>query len=141
MLIEVKARVSCIIDAKTKKTVETFLVECSLFTEAEYTVTELMERNDDVEEYEILSLRISPIKEVASQYQGEHSFVATLRDTWTSDEGTVKHLRYKVLLWADNLTQANQRTHELAREGYDMLIEGIKQVDYHHIVYHERESN
>jgi hypothetical protein len=39
-------------------------------------------------------------------------------------------MKYKVLLWAADLTEANSKSHELAREGYDMAIEGIKQADY-----------
>lgn len=87
-----------------------------------------------VENFEIQSLRISPIKEVADQFTGEYTFIATLKDIFHDDEGNEKTLKYKVLLWADNLTQANQNVHQLAREGYDMQIEGIKQVDYEYLV-------
>jgi len=133
MLIEVKVKVSRIIDAKLKKRTETYLINKEFFSEAEYAVVApLMQESNEgiVDCFEVQSLRISPIKEVASQYQGEYAFVATLRDTWTDDDGTEKYLKYKVLLWADSLTEANQHVQQLAREGYDMLIEGIKQVDY-----------
>jgi hypothetical protein len=33
-----------------------------------------------------------------------------------------------------NHSQALQRVNELARQGYDMQIEGIKQVDYEYLV-------
>ena len=108
----------------------------NFFTEAEYAVLQALNEEQTshlVEEFEIQSLRISAIKEIATQYQGTTSFVATLKDIWHDDDGTEKSLRYKVLLWADDLTQANQRVQELSREGYDMLIEGIKQVDYEYL--------
>ena len=131
MLIEVKAKTKRTVDNKPKKKLEVYLVDKQFFSEAEYAVTALL--TDDAEEFEIQSLRLSPIKEIAHQFTGDCPFVATLKDIWTEDDGTEKYLRYKVLLWADNLTQANQRVQELAREGYDMLIEGIKQVDYEYI--------
>lgn len=119
-------------DNKPRKTTETYLVEKEFFSEAEYTVTKLLS-GETVQEFEIQSMRISPIKELATQFKGEHSFMATLRDIWTDDKGNEKYLRYKVLLWADTLTQANQRVQELSKEGYDMLVEGIRQVDYIYI--------
>ena len=128
MLIEVKVKVKRIIDDKPKKKTETYLVDSEYFTQAEYAV--MSELTDTTEEFEIQSLRLSPIREIASQYSGEYPFIATLKDVFHDDEGNEKYLRYKVLLWADNLTQANQRVQELSHQGYDMLIEGIKQVDY-----------
>lgn len=131
MLIEIKVKTKRTIDNKPKKRQEVYLTDKAFFTEAEYAVTALL--TDDADEFEIQSLRLSPIKEIATQFTGNNSFIATLRDTWMEDDGTEKHLKYKVLLWADTLTQANQRVQELAKEGYDMLIEGIKQVDYEYI--------
>ena len=133
MLIEVKVKVARIIDAKTKKRTETYITDKELFSQAEYQVMSILSSEQEegtVESFEIQSLRISPFKEIAYQYQGDYAFIATLKDLWTEDDGTEKNLRYKVLLWADSLTEANQHVQQLAREGYDMLIEGIKQVDY-----------
>jgi hypothetical protein len=62
------------------------------------------------------------------------TYIATLKDIWLADDGTEKSLKYKVLLWADDLTQANSHIQQLAREGYDMQIEGIKQVDYEYLM-------
>ena len=131
MLIEIKVKTKRTIDNKPKKRQEVYLTDKAFFAEAEYAVTALL--TDSTDEFEIQSLRLSPIKEIANQFTGNYSFVATLRDTWMEDDGTEKHLKYKVLLWANTLTQANQRVQELAKEGYDMLIEGIKQVDYEYI--------
>ena len=145
MLIEVKVKVSREIDAKVKKLNETYVLDTDLFTQAEYAVTFMLEgdskdKGGTVRDYEIQSMRISPIKEIDEQSQNDElpSFIATLRDTWTEDDGTVKHLKYKVLLWAENLTAANHRVHELAKEGYDMLVESIKQVDYEYINNYEQ---
>jgi hypothetical protein len=113
-------------------------VEREVFAEAEYAVTSgLMQEQElgTVENFEIQSLRISPIKEVAEQFNTATSvtYIATLKDIRLADDGTEKTLKYKVLLWAEDLTQANRNAQQLAREGYDMQIEGIKQVDYEYL--------
>lgn len=137
MLIEVKVKVARIIDGKTRKRNESFIVDCELFTHAEYQVMNALaneQRLGEVDSFDIQSLRISPIREVASQFDGSDTFIATLKDIWLDDDGNEKNLRYKVLLWADDLTQANTNVQQLAREGYDMQIEGIKQVDYEYLI-------
>lgn len=133
MLIEVKVKVSRIIDAKKRKKTETYILNKDFFSAAEYEVTEHLnnEQNDGVvDSFEIQSLRLSPIKEVCTQYHGESPFIATLRDIWHDDDGSEKSLRYKVLLWADDLTSATHNVRELQREGYDMQVESLREVDY-----------
>ena len=70
MLIEVKVKVARVIDGKTRKRTETYIVDdCQLFVEAEHQVTAALveEQNGGVvEEFEIQSLRISPIREVCT---------------------------------------------------------------------------
>lgn len=133
MLVEIKVKTARLIDAKTRKVSETYLVETDFFSKAEYAVTEYLAKEQKlglISDFEIQSLKISSVKEIAEQYEGEYSFLATLMDVWTEDDGTEKHLKYKMLLWADDLTQANQRVQALSKQGYDMMIEGIKQVNY-----------
>ena len=144
MLVEVKVKVARIIDNKTRKRTENFIIDKEFFAEAEYVVaTTLNEEINQgtIEDFEIQSLKISQIKEVASQFNGDDTFIATLKDIWLADDGTEKSLKYKVLLWADDLTQANSHIQQLAREGYDMLIEGIKQVDYEYLTEQEEDND
>ena len=145
MLIEVKAKVSRIIDAKTRKRTETFLIpDCELFVNAEHQVMQSLAQEQQsgvVEEFEIQSLRISPIREICTQFQGESTFIATLKDIFLDDSGNEKPLKYKVLLWANNLTQANQHIQQLSHEGYDMQVEGIKQVDYEYLTQSTNEHS
>lgn len=144
MLIEVKVKVSRIIDAKIRKRTETFLVpDCELFVNAEHQVMQSLTQEQQsgvVEEFEIQSLRISPIREICTQFQGESTFIATLKDIFLDDSGNEKLLKYKVLLWANNLTQANQHIQQLSHEGYDMQVEGIKQVDYEYLTNNNEEE-
>jgi hypothetical protein len=95
-----------------------------------------------VESSEIISLRQSPIKEICEDTMpgSAFTFIATLKDIFHDDNGNDKSMRYKVLLWANDLSQANQRTQQLARQGYDMQIEGIKQVEYEYLTGQENEQ-
>lgn len=135
MLIEVKVKVARIVDGKTKKRTETFLVDKEVFASAEYDVMASLTQEQEVgtvSSYEIQSLRMSPIKEVCEETMpgSALTFIVTLRDIFHDDDGNEKSLRYKVLLWANDLSQANERAHNLVHQGYDMQIEGIKEVEY-----------
>ena len=137
MLIEVKVKVVRVIDNKARKRTETYIVDdCQLFVEAEHQVTAALveEQNGGVvEEFEIQSLRLSPIREVCTEYPGQFSFIATLKDVFLAEDGTEKALKYKVLLWANSLSEAMARTNVFARQGYDMSVEGLKEVNYEYI--------
>lgn len=144
MLIEVKTKVTWIIDSKPKKTTEIYILDKEVFAQAEYAVMTLLNQYQNegtVESYEIQSLKASPIKEIVTQYTGEHSFVASLKDIAIQNNGTEKVLRYKILLWADSIPAAMNNTREIAAQGYDMLIEGLRQVDYYYLNTQSNEEN
>ena len=142
MLIEVKTKVSWIIDSKVKKKVETYLIDKEVFAEAEYAVMNLLssyQNESTVSSFEIVSLRQSVVREVVEQYEGEGTFIASLRDTFLQDDGSEKVMRYKVLLWADNISEAMTHTREIAQQGYDMQIDGLKEVSYTYLNSEENE--
>lgn len=145
MLIEVKAKVARIIEDKIRKKTETYILDKSFFSEAEYAVTaQLTEEQGShlVENFELQSIKLSSIKEVFTQYEGSCVFIATLKDIFVGDDGTEKPLKYKIMLWADSLAQAHQRVQEIASQGYNMGIEGIKEVNYEYLPEEtENESN
>lgn len=133
MLIEVRTKVAWVIDGKIRKKTETYILDRETFSLAEQEVISLLNTYKDegtVEYYEIQVMRISSITEICNQYQGDISFIATLRDIVLQDDGTEKQLKYKVLLWADNISQAMANTRELASQGYDMQIDSLKEVTY-----------
>ena len=141
MLIEVKVKVARVIDGKTRKRTETYVLNKEFFSQAEYDVAELLNGGTTIEDFQIQSLKLSQIKEIDDQSIDNSipSFIATLIDIFHEDDGTEKKLKYKVLLWADNLTSANRRALELSHQGYDMLVEGIKQVDYEYLTRNNNE--
>ena len=137
MIIEVKVKVARIIDGKTRKRAETFITDCELFAQAEYAVMNALSNDQSqgiVDNFEIQSIRISPIKEIYHQFTGESNFIATLKDIFHADDGTEKTLKYKILLWANSPQEALTNTVSLARQGYDMQIEGIKEVNYEYVI-------
>ena len=136
MLIEVKVKTVRTVDGKTRKKTETYILDKEVFAEAEYAVTaELTEEQNSslLDSFEIQSLKIASVKEIYTQYEGEKTYIATLKDVFLETDGTEKTLKYKVLLWANNLSQANISVQELASQNYNMNIEGIKEVEYNYL--------
>lgn len=133
MLIEVKAKVAWKIDGKVKKKIETYIIDEEVFAQAEYAVMSHLEQyktDGEVEDFEITGLKLSIVKEIITQYEGDYTFIATLRDTTLLDDGSEKIIKYKVLLWASNIAEAMTHTREIAQQGYDMQIDGLKEVNY-----------
>ena len=138
MLVEVKAKVSWKIDDKIKKKAETYIIDVEFFADAEYTVTALLhgyQEEGTVEDFEIQGLKLSSVREIISQYQGEYSFIATLRDTVHLDDGAEKTIKYKVLLWANTIADAMTNVREIISQGYDMQIDSLKEVNYTHLTH------
>lgn len=136
MLIEVKAKVAWKIDDKVKKKIETYIIDEEVFAQAEYAAMSHLEQyksDGEVEDFEITGLKLSIVKEIITQYEGDYTFIATLRDTTLLDDGSEKIIKYKVLLWANNIAEAMTHTREIAQQGYDMQIDGLKEVNYTHL--------
>lgn len=136
MLIEVKAKVAWKIDGKVKKKIETYIIDEEVFAQAEYAVMSHLEQyksDGEVEDFEITGLKLSIVKEIITQYEGDHTFIATLRDITLLDDGSEKVIKYKVLLWANNIAEAMAHTREIAQQGYDMQIDSLKEVNYTHL--------
>lgn len=144
MLIEVKAKVAWKIDGKIKKKIETYILDKEVFAEAEYEVLSLLNQDKidgEVEDFEITGLKLSIVKEIITQYEGNYTFIATLRDTTLLDDGSEKTIKYKVLLWANNIAEAMTHTREISQQGYDMQIDGLKEVNYTYLNSQENEES
>lgn len=144
MFIEVKAKVSWIIDNKARKKIETYIIDKEVFAEAEYAVMSLLttyKNEGTIEDFEIVSLKQSSIKEIITNYQGEYSFIASLRYMFIQDDGTEKAMRYKTLLWANSISEAMSHTRELSQQGYDMQIDSLKEVNYTYLNSENNETS
>lgn len=133
MLIEVKAKVAWIIDNKVKKRIETYILDKEVFAQAEYEVMTLLttyKEESTIDSFELLGIKIATVKEIVTQYEGEHSFIASLRDTFLQEDGTEKTVKYKVLLWADSISEAMSHTRSIAQQGYDLQIDSLREANY-----------
>lgn len=144
MLIEVKAKVAWVIDNKVRKRTETYILDKNVFAEAEYEVMTLLSgymEEGTVKSFEILMIKISMVKEIITQYQGESTFIASLRDIFLQEDGTEKTIKYKVLLWANNISDAMTHTREIASQGYDMQIDSLREVNYSYLTTQRNEES
>lgn len=144
MLIEVKAKVYWVIDSKIKRKQETYILDKEVFAEAEYAVMNILNTHQTegtVDSFEITGLKQSVVKEIITDYTGDCSFIATLRDTVHQDDGSEKQIKYKVLLWANNIAEAMNYAREIVQQGYDMQIDSLKEVNYTYLNMQENEES
>lgn len=130
MLTEVKVKTARRAGEKVCRKTETYILDTELLAYAEYTVMKELEKQSDIEDSMVLSIKVSALKEIVDKYRGSHSYIATLKDIFHDDNGREKAVRYKVLLWADNLTEATKNARAMQKEGYDMQIEGVREADW-----------
>lgn len=136
MLIETKAKTSKEVDGKRIRNTITFLTDSDTLVDALASVIshlDVMHSSHLIDDADILSCKQSSIKEVATQFEGDKSYIATLKDVWIDEIGDEKSMRYKVLLYAADLTECNQRVQQLSREGYNMSVESLTEVNMEYL--------
>ena len=119
MLYEVKARYT-----EGDKTVKAhYLLDVELFGQAELKAYEHLQDKFDVE---VVSVKRSTIKEVVRVNNDLDYYVATLSATFTDDKGKESIIRYKQLLPAATIDEAQTAIAEFLKQGYDMRLDAIK---------------
>lgn len=119
MLYEVKARYT-----EGDKTVKAhYLLDAELFGQAELKVYEHLQDKFDVE---VVNIKRSTIKEVVRVNNDLDYYVATLSDTFTDDKGKESIIRYKQLLPAATIDEAQRVIADFLKQGYDMRLDAIK---------------
>ena len=119
MLYEVKARYT-----DGDKTVKVhYLLDAELFAQAEVKVYEQLKDKVDVD---VINIKRSTIKEVISVDNDLDYYVATISDTYTDDKGNEKIIRYKQLLPAATIGEAQEAITDYLKQGYDMRLDAIK---------------
>ena len=120
MLYEVKARYT----TDHGKTVKVhYLLDAECFWEAELNTLKQLEGKVDVD---VVSIKRSTIKEVIRVDNDLDYYVATISDTYTDDKGNEKIIRYKQLIPAANIGEAQKAVTEFLEQGYDMNLDAIK---------------
>lgn len=120
MLYQVKARYT----ADGGKTVKVhYLLDAECFWEAELNTLKQLEGKADVD---VISIKRSTIKEVIKVDNNLDYYVATISDTYTDDKGNEKIIRYKQLLPAATIGEAQEAITDYLKQGYDMRLDAIK---------------
>lgn len=119
MLYEVKARYT-----DGDKTVKVhYLLDVQLFAQAEVKVYEQLKDKADVD---VVNIKRSTIKEVIKIDNDLDYYVATISDTYTDDKGKEIIIRYKQLLPAASIGEAQEAITYYLEQGYDMRLDAIK---------------
>ena len=119
MLYEVKARYTD--GGKTDKV--HYLLDAELFGQAELKVYEQLKDKADVD---VVNIKRSTIKEVIKIDNDLDYYVATLSDIFVDDKGKEIIIRYKQLIPAANIGEAQKAITEFLEQGYDMDLDAIK---------------
>lgn len=119
MLYEVKARYT-----EGDKTAKAhYLLDAELFGQAEVKAYEQLKDKEDVD---VVSIKRSTIKEVIKVDNDLDYYVATLSDIFVDDKGKEIIIRYKQLLPAATIDEAQRAIAEFLKQGYDMRLDAIK---------------
>lgn len=109
---------------------ESFVIEdCETFTEAE---TALHEEFGYFSDFDVTDLKRSRIKEIANTRSDDNEllFMAEVKDTFTTDEGVEKEIKYKILFFSVNIDSALSFITEYMEQGYDMSLIGLKRTKF-----------
>ena len=125
-----------IVDKKgnDKEVVDKYIVENQeLFAEAEQKGLGL-----NVVGPEVVAIRISQIREFTNQpsgQEGEAIYIATIVDTFITDDGSEKKTKYKVALYALSTTNANKVVNDYMAQGLnDMECEKIEKTSFVEVI-------
>lgn len=126
MYYEITTRVSRPTDGGEEREVtERYITDCDTFEEAEKKGMETYAHQGL--HGDVVAVRRSNVREIANERDNrEHYFKATIIDTFTTDGGKEKELRYYVLIRADDLAEATDKANEYMRQGLqDMRLDGM----------------
>lgn len=83
-------------------------------------------------EFDVTDIKRSRIKELANQRQSddEKLFMAELQDTFTTDEGLEKEIKYKILFFSLNIDSAMSYINRYIEQGYDLTLISLKKTKF-----------
>lgn len=113
---------------------EKYLVETALnFGDAE---TQGYEHCDGETDLDVVSVKRSKIKEIINRRSNdeENIYVSDVADIRTNDDGEEVEITYKVALFAENMDDAYLKVKEWIKQGYDMVMLGVKKVKYKDVI-------
>lgn len=111
---------------------EQYVVEnCECFAQVEQKMYEAF-NYDNYKETDVTDIKRSRIKELANGRgsDNDHLFIAEVQDTFTTDDGTEKELKYKILFFALDIEAAMEFICRYIEQGYDMKLVSLKKTNF-----------
>lgn len=128
MFYEAKIKYTTIAEnGKEKSKVDTILVECEFFSEAEKVALELYK---DFRDADVIAIKRSALKEIINpDSELETTYKLTLKDLFFDERtGKEKFTTYHLLLFAENMDKAKKIADEHIKQGMeDLVFVGIKE--------------
>ena len=105
--------------------------ECECFAQVEEKMYEAF-NYDNFKETDVTDIKRSRIKEIANGRSSadERLFMAEVQDIFTTDDGTEKELKYKILFYATNIESAMDFICEYINQGYNMKLVSLKKTNF-----------
>ena len=105
--------------------------ECECFAQVEETMYEAF-NYDNFKETDVTDIKRSRIKEIANGRSSDDDklFMAEVQDIFTTDDGTEKELKYKILFYATNIESAMDFICEYIKQGYNMKLVSLKKTNF-----------
>lgn len=110
---------------------EWYVVEnCERFSDVEEKL--FTEFDTYVNEFDVTDIKRSRIKELANSRDNDDDklFMAELQDTFTTDEGVEKEIKYKILFFSLNIDTAMSYINQYIKQGYDLTLISLKKTKF-----------
>lgn len=111
---------------------EQYVVEnCECFAQVEEKMYEAF-NYDNYKETDVTDIKRSRIREIANgrSSDDEKLFMAEIQDTFTTDDGTEKELKYKILFYAMSIESAMDFICRYIEQGYNMKLVSLKKTNF-----------
>lgn len=136
MFYEIAIKVSRLQEnGKEKDVIERYITDCELFAEAE--ATGMREYSDYQLKGDVVAIKRSNIYEIVNQSNNDNEklFKAKIVSIFVDESGKEKEQPYHVLVWAEDMNDANQKMNEYMKQDMqDLLFKEVKETKILNII-------
>ena len=111
---------------------EWYVIEhCDRFSEVEEKAFDNFDY-DNFKDFDVTDIKRSRIKELTNTRDNgqDKVFMAELQDTFTSDDGMEKKIKYKVIFFSKNIDTAMSYITEYIKQDYNMMLVTLKETKF-----------
>lgn len=104
---------------------------CERFSEVEENMFDAF-NYDNFKDFDVTDIKRSRIKELANTKSDDNDkvFMAELQDTFTSDDGLEKKIKYKIIFFSKNIDTAMSYITEYIKQDYNMMLVTLKETKF-----------